>query len=69
MIFLKCVKCKSFATIYNKEGVPVCSRHVKDKVSAPKCPECESLMQLREGKYGKFWGCPAYPMCDGIQKL
>ncbi len=66
---MKCVKCGTTATIYNKQGVPVCSRHRETKVSAPFCPECSSIMTLREGKYGKFWGCSAYPMCDGIQKL
>ncbi len=66
---MRCVKCGTTATIYNKEGIPTCSRHAKEKVSAPTCPECKSLMVLRSGKYGGFWGCSAYPMCDGIQKL
>jgi len=66
---LKCVKCGGVATIYNKDGFPTCSKHRNEKISAPKCPQCKSLMILREGKYGKFWGCSAYPMCDGIEKL
>ena len=66
---MKCVKCGTIATIYNKQGIPVCSRHREEKVSAPTCPECRSQMALREGKYGKFWGCTAYLMCDGLQKL
>ncbi len=66
---MKCAKCGNHATIYNKEGIPTCSKHSKDKLSAPKCPECKMPMSLREGRYGKFWGCTAYPMCDGIQKL
>lgn len=32
------------------------------------CDECldkdkESVMVLKEGKYGEFWGCPNYPKC------
>ncbi len=28
------------------------------------CPECGEEMVVREGKYGKFWGCSGYPDCD-----
>lgn len=66
---MKCVKCGMSATIYNKEGVPVCVKHRNEKVKSPSCPNCKSPMALREGKYGKFWGCIAYPMCDGLLKL
>ncbi|MBT7241214.1 MAG: hypothetical protein HN878_01870 [Candidatus Diapherotrites archaeon] len=66
---MKCAKCGGSATIYNKAGVPVCSRHTNEKITSPKCPECSSPMSLRESKYGKFWGCTAFPMCDGIQKI
>lgn len=27
------------------------------------CPDCESPMNLRKGKYGKFWACSGYPDC------
>ena len=66
---MKCAKCGTTATIYNKNGVPVCSRHTNEKIDSPSCPECKSTMLLREGKYGKFWGCSAYPMCDGLLKI
>jgi ssDNA-binding Zn-finger/Zn-ribbon topoisomerase 1 len=29
------------------------------------CPECGSPMVLRDGKYGKFYGCINYPECTG----
>lgn len=38
---------------------------VKDR----KCPECESDLIIREGKYGKFIGCSAYPKCKHIESL
>lgn len=28
-----------------------------------KCPLCGSDLVLRNGKYGWFWGCTAYPRC------
>ena len=27
------------------------------------CPKCQSLLVLRGGKNGDFWGCSAYPQC------
>ncbi|MBV6816753.1 topoisomerase DNA-binding C4 zinc finger domain-containing protein [Rahnella sp. PD12R] len=37
-------------------------------LSVPSCPMCGSLMLLRSGKYGKFWGCSHYPRCRGTRK-
>lgn len=28
-----------------------------------KCPNCGSVLTLRNGKYGEFWGCTGYPNC------
>ena len=28
-----------------------------------KCPKCGGKMQLKNSKYGKFWGCENYPKC------
>lgn len=30
------------------------------------CPLCNSNMYIREGRYGKFYGCVNYPKCKGI---
>lgn len=32
---------------------------------APYCPDCGRSMVHREGKYGTFYGCPAFPRCRG----
>jgi ssDNA-binding Zn-finger/Zn-ribbon topoisomerase 1 len=32
------------------------------------CPVCNSAMVLRNGKYGKFYGCSRYPYCKGTRK-
>jgi RNase P subunit RPR2 len=29
------------------------------------CAKCGSNMRLKHGKYGEFWGCNAWPRCDG----
>lgn len=28
-----------------------------------KCPECETKLVLRNGKYGEFYGCKNFPKC------
>ncbi|HVF11801.1 MAG TPA: topoisomerase DNA-binding C4 zinc finger domain-containing protein [Actinomycetota bacterium] len=33
-----------------------------------KCPECESQLQKRRGRFGPFVGCSNYPECKYIQK-
>ena len=32
------------------------------------CPECRNIMYLRNGKFGKFWGCSKYPKCTGTTR-
>jgi len=38
------------------------------KISTPNCPTCSGPMQLKTGKYGKFWSCLQYPNCKGTQR-
>ncbi len=59
-----CVHCGKFATIFNKEGQPTCIGCVKKKPKRYKCSKCGDVMLIRKGKYGSFWGCSGYPMCD-----
>jgi len=30
------------------------------------CPKCKSIMVLRHGRRGKFYGCSRYPICNSI---
>ena len=32
------------------------------------CPKCNSELKLREGRYGKFYGCSNYPKCRFTMK-
>jgi DNA topoisomerase-1 len=34
-----------------------------------KCPECNSELVIKQGRYGKFIGCSAYPKCRFIESL
>lgn len=43
-------------------------------VQPPACPRCGGLMALRTAKTGRnagsqFWGCTAYPKCDGTAEV
>ncbi|MCH7902295.1 topoisomerase DNA-binding C4 zinc finger domain-containing protein [archaeon] len=66
---MKCAECGKPATKLNFSDQPVCSKHVKTRVKMPKCPNCKLNMVVRTGKFGAFWGCMAFPMCDGIKKI
>lgn len=33
------------------------------------CDKCGAVMVVREGRYGKFLGCSAYPKCNNIMKI
>lgn len=37
-------------------------------VASGKCPRCGGNLMLREGKYGRFYGCSNYPNCKYILK-
>lgn len=36
---------------------------------ANQCPDCNSLMVSRKGKFGEFLGCTNYPDCRGTRKI
>lgn len=33
------------------------------------CPECEIPMKKRNGRFGEFWGCSAYPECKHTENI
>lgn len=35
----------------------------RDGVGELYCPKCGCLMKVRDGKFGKFYGCTGYPKC------
>lgn len=34
-----------------------------------KCPKCKNKTILRSGKFGEFYGCNEWPICDGTRPL
>ncbi len=47
--------------------------NLKDSIEVaganPKCPKCDSDMQLKSGKYGDFWSCVKFPDCKGTRNI
>ena len=39
------------------------ARRVRQARAATTCPRCGAMLVEREGPYGRFWGCTAYPGC------
>lgn len=45
--------------------------HVREReisIAEGHCPQCGGELVLREGKYGRFYGCKNYPYCKFIYK-
>jgi len=40
-----------------------------EQVSDQKCEKCGAAMVIKQGRYGPFLGCSAYPECKNIQPL
>lgn len=59
-----CVYCGKEATRMNRGNQPVCTEHKDTKKKEVACPSCGMPMELREGRYGYFWGCEGYPQCE-----
>jgi DNA topoisomerase-1 len=60
--------CKYTAPV-GEDGTPTESVKESPKDTGVKCPKCgKGHMQERTGKFGKFFGCSAYPKCKNIMK-
>lgn len=53
-----CVYCKKIKT----QGVETSGNFLN--TGPNKCPKCNSMMVLRNGRRGKFYGCSKYPLCN-----
>lgn len=38
-------------------------------IAGRSCPECQSALHVKTGKYGKFIGCSSYPKCKFMEPL
>ena len=60
--------CK-FSAAIGEDGSPIEKKASAAKDTGHKCPKCNKGSMLeRKGRYGKFFGCSAYPKCKNIMK-
>lgn len=59
----QCVVCGEPATRLNNARQPVCRQHTETTIDVA-CPTCGLPMEMRDGKYGYFWGCTGFPLCE-----
>ena len=67
--FLACSaypKCKATASV-DQQGKII--EKEEPKLTEFDCPECKSKMILRDGKFGKFFACSAYPKCKKTMQV
>ncbi|MCL1944529.1 MAG: type I DNA topoisomerase [Firmicutes bacterium] len=67
--FLSCSNypdCKHIMNI-DQDGNPI--EKPKPKITDEICEKCGANMLEREGRYGKFYGCSAFPKCRNIKKM
>ena len=60
-----CNKCKGIRTSHDWRKKQKKSESNKDAL----CPKCGSVMVLRTGRYGSFYGCSKYPYCKGTRNI
>ncbi len=65
--FWKCENCNQIFS-NGKNELPEFEKQKATPSDKYKCLECNSPLIIREGKYGKFWACSAYPKCKTIYK-
>lgn len=65
---------KIYQTLMNHSSEMTNREHIKNVKQTQKelkkgiCPRCGSILVLRDGKYGEFFGCSNYPKCKFILK-
>ena len=72
--FLACTgypKCKNAKPLPDeiKAKMPKAAPKAPPVMTDEKCDKCGAPMARRQGRYGEFLGCSAYPKCKNIKKL
>lgn len=62
-------ECKYTRPLEKKEGEGDSTDKPEPEMLDRACPECNSPLQYRMGRYGKFIGCSNYPKCKHIESL
>lgn len=57
----------------NQESIYECDivggGKLEEPASLPACPECDGLLEKRNGRFGPFLGCSNYPKCEYTQPI
>jgi len=67
--------CSNYPTCTNTKSLPSAGRKIGEEKPEPViaegivCHKCGSPMYIKDGKFGKFYGCSKYPECDGIKQI
>jgi hypothetical protein len=48
---------------FNKEKEEIKSIGIRYVSKEYRCPRCGGMLVMRNGRYGRFWGCNHYPEC------
>jgi DNA topoisomerase-1 len=72
--FLACTaypKCKNAKPLPDelKAKLPVPAPKAAPEPTDEKCEKCGAPMLKRQGRFGEFLGCSAYPKCKTIKKI
>ena len=51
--------CQMTMQVYEELGKALAGAMKQAKI----CPRCGGILELRNGRYGRFWGCSGYPSC------
>lgn len=62
-------KCKNIKNIDDQGNIVEKKEKPPAEPSGVKCDKCGADMVVKEGRYGKFLSCSAYPKCKSIKKL
>ena len=54
---------------FNKERGKIKSIGSRYVSKEYKCPKCKGMLVMRDGIYGKFWGCNHYPECKYTKSI
>ena len=54
---------------FNKEKEEIKSIGARYVPEQYRCPRCHGMLVMRNGIYGKFWGCNHYPECKYTRNI
>lgn len=61
-------ECSYTRSMDNPDDPDAASRE-PEIIAGRSCPECQSALHVKTGKYGKFIGCSSYPKCKFMEPL